>query len=66
LVVEGMRYFFENCRDRYRCQISFTSHNTKWYFEIYDRDMMANDLIGNGECGANQKCTLGQAIIDIK
>lgn len=66
LVVEGSHYYNMSCRDKYRCKISFTSQKENWYIEIYDKDVRVNDLIGNGKCHAGSKCTLGQAVIEIR
>ena len=57
--------FREKCRDRYRCSIKFFSTSDEWYFEIYDKDIISNDLIGKGNCSADDSCTLGLAKIKI-
>lgn len=57
--------FREKCRDKYRCSMRFFSTSDKWYFEIYDKDIMSSDLIGKGDCSADSSCTLGLAKIKI-
>jgi len=57
--------FLKRCKNSYRCKIVFESNKTKWYFEIYDKDLKESDLIGKGECSINQKCTLDRAKIVI-
>ena len=66
ITIDGERLKFrEKCRDKYRCSIRFFSTSDKWYFEIYDKDIMSNDLIGKGDCSADSSCTLGLAKIKI-
>ena len=65
LSVEGKVYWNVGCRDTYRCQVRFISPKDNWYFEIYDKDLVNNDLIGKGRCSVGQKCKLGQATISI-
>jgi hypothetical protein len=66
LYVDGkMVPFSKECKDKYRCEISFISKNEKWYIEVYDKDIKASDLIGKGECKLNSSCKIGQAVIKI-
>ncbi len=55
-----------NCRNKYRCTVSFISSKVSWYFEIYDRDIASDDLIGKGSCGVNRQCRLGSSDVMIK
>ena len=50
LTIENTRYTSFACKNTYRCEIKFTSKTQKWYIEIYDKDLINHDLIGNGEC----------------
>ena len=66
ITIDGERLKFrEKCRDKYRCSINFFSTSDEWYFEIYDKDIMSNDLIGKGDCSADSSCILGLAKIKI-
>ena len=66
ITINGERLKFrEKCRDKYRCSINFFSTSDEWYFEIYDKDIMSNDLIGKGDCSADSSCTLGLAKVKI-
>ena len=66
ITIDGKRLRFrEKCRDKYRCSIRFFSTNDEWYFEIYDKDIISDDLIGKGDCSADSSCTLGLAKIKI-
>ncbi len=65
--IDGHRLqFLEKCRDKYRCSIRFFSKSDEWYFEIYDKDIMSDDLIGKGSCAEGDSCTLGLAKIKIE
>jgi hypothetical protein len=67
LYVDGkMVPFSKECKDKYKCEISFMSKNEKWYIEVYDKDIKASDLIGKGECKLNSSCKIGQAVIKIR
>jgi len=56
----------KNCRNKYRCTVSFVSSKESWYLEIYDRDIAIDDLIGKGNCGVNKQCHLGRSDVMIK
>ncbi len=58
--------FLPKCKNRYRCNINFQSTYNKWYFEIYDKDIVTDDIIGKGDCGVGQVCKLGLAKIEIR
>jgi hypothetical protein len=60
------RHSSKRCEDTYKCEMSFSSKNSKWYLEIYDKDVKVDDLIGKGECQANNTCTLGKATVTIQ
>jgi hypothetical protein len=65
--IDGQRLqFLEKCRDKYRCSLKFFSISDEWYFEIYDKDIMSDDLIGKGDCSEGDSCTLGLAKIKIE
>lgn len=69
LHIDGKRFQLKShCRNRYRCSMSFyvEDDNDKWYFEIYDKDLSNDDLIGKGNCSADDSCKLGRATITIK
>ena len=51
----------EECKDSYRCAISFSSIKDSWYIEIYDKDLGSNDLIAKGDCEEGEECDLGLA-----
>jgi len=64
--IDGKRLqFLEKCRDKYRCSIRFFSTSDEWYFEIYDKDIMNDDLIGKGNCSEGDSCSLGLAKVKI-
>ena len=60
--------FKQDCKNHYRCSISFMSEkiNKEWYFEIYDKDFNSDDLIGKGNCSFDKSCKLGRAKITIR
>lgn len=61
------RTYFKNCKNTYKCKMSFHSKNSNWYFEIYDKDVGFDDLIGKGECKRiNRPCNLDQATVIIE
>ena len=66
--VDGRKVAFTSkCKNQYRCSIEFISEeNLYWYFEIYDKDLSNDDLIGKGECKLNEECSLGSAKIFIR
>lgn len=47
---------FDNCKNKYRCVMDFQSDTTDWYLEVYDKDKLANDIIGRGNCSVGQTC----------
>jgi len=58
--------FNKKCKNSYGCKLEFTFVNeTLWYFEIYDKDLVSNDLIGKGNCSVGKVCILGGATIKI-
>lgn len=59
--------FNSKCKNQYRCSITFISEEKSyWYFEVYDKDVNSDDLIGKGECLINKECQLGQASLFIR
>lgn len=54
------------CRNTYRCSVMFVSKTKSWYFEVYDKDVANNDLIGKGTCSADRKCYLGRSTVKVK
>jgi len=51
----------ESCKNQYRCVMEFESIVTDWYIEVYDKDKMADDIIGRGNCTVGEVCEVGQA-----
>jgi hypothetical protein len=67
LRVDGVTLAFDpQCRDTYRCTLSFTSNTQEsWYLEVYDKDIASDDLVGKGNCVPNKPCSLGLATVMI-
>ena len=59
-------YFDKSCKDKYKCIIQFESSDNSWYVEVYDKDLVSNDIIGNGTCKVNKTCEIGLAKVFIK
>lgn len=60
--------FAPQCRDTYRCTVYLPvkqTGETTHYFEVYDKDLYADDLIGKGECLVRDglRCRLGEAVL---
>ena len=61
LKIDGVSItIFENCKNEYRCVMEFDSDVEEWYIEVYDKDKMASDIIGRGNCAAGETCEFGQ------
>lgn len=56
---------YQNCKNEYRCVIEFSSEDSDWYIEVYDKDKLANDVIGRGNCLVGDTCEFGQAKVKI-
>jgi len=56
------------CIDTYRCTrtVSLSLDKEKFYIEVYDRDLKADDLIGKGECRVGEVCKVGRAGVTLK
>ena len=55
------------CKNSYRCKLLFISQRSFWYLEIYDKDVLADDLIGKGNCSIyKSKCRLGRSVVHIE
>ena len=66
LIIDGKELpFNKKCKNRYRCEMLFSSTASKWYFEIYDKDLRESDLIGKGKCSTAKECTLGLATVKV-
>ena len=64
--VDNKFFFTSKCKNQYRCSIEFVSKEKhSWYFEIYDKDLSSDDLIGKGECILGKGCILGSAKVFI-
>jgi len=63
--IDNTTIFKKECKNSYMCKSVFNSEKSKWYLEIYDKDLRASDLIGKGECEADTNCTLGKAKVTI-
>jgi len=58
----------QKCIDTYRCTrtVSLLLDKEKFYIEVYDRDLKADDLIGKGECRVGEVCKVGRAGVTLK
>lgn len=54
-----------DCKNEYRCVIEFSSEDSDWYIEVYDKDKLADDVIGRGNCTVGDVCEFGQAKVKI-
>lgn len=57
--------FSENCRNTYKCIISFISDKRSFYIEVYDRDIVNHDLIGKGIVTMGRKYYLGKSKVTV-
>ena len=69
LRVDGQDLVFApQCRDTYRCTVYLPVKRpggSTHYFEVYDRDLYADDLVGKGECLVRDglRCRVGEAVL---
>lgn len=57
LKIDGeLQPMFESCKNAYRCVMEFESDASEWYIEVYDKDALANDIIGRGNCSVGDTC----------
>jgi len=66
--VEGRKFALKKeCIDSYKCKnITFVSTLKKFYIEVYDMDLISDDIIGKGECRIGSLCHVGQATVKIE
>lgn len=57
--------FTQNCKNTYRCTVSFFSGKKNLYLEVYDRDIFNHDLVGKGTISIGKTLHLGKAKINI-
>jgi len=57
--------FNKSCKNTYKCKIQFESNSNSWYIELYDKDLISSDIIGNGTCKINESCEIGLAKVFI-
>lgn len=66
LSVDGrLTYSNPNCLNRYKCTFEIFSKSDNFYLEIYDKDMLNNDIIATGYCSTDKICSLGQASVKV-
>lgn len=68
-VIDGKRvHMKQRCSDTYRCThtVSLALDKEKFYIEVYDLDINADDLIGKGECRIGKVCQIGRVTVTLK
>lgn len=67
LKVDGKSYRSEGCRETYECSLSIETDATTLNLEVYDADLVVDELIGSGRCSVPTRtaCRVGASSVQI-